>query len=65
MGRGFSKKLRIALDLTKLAVPFMKQKQWGRVITVTSVFGMMGGGRPWFNVAKVPANNTDEKLCFE
>ena len=30
----------------------MKQKQWGRVITVTSVFGMMGGGRPWFNVAK-------------
>ena len=37
---------------TSRSIPFMIQKKWGRVITITSIFGKEGGGRPWFNMAK-------------
>jgi 3-oxoacyl-[acyl-carrier protein] reductase len=43
----------VALQLTKLAVPHMVTNSWGRVITVTSIYGTQIGGRPWFNIAKV------------
>jgi 3-oxoacyl-[acyl-carrier protein] reductase len=47
------KNFGVATHLTNLALPFMIEKQWGRVITITSIFGNYVGGRPWFNVAKV------------
>jgi 3-oxoacyl-[acyl-carrier protein] reductase len=31
----------------------MVKKNWGRIVTVTSIFGNTVGGRPWFNMAKV------------
>ncbi len=34
------------------AIPYMKKNAWGRVISITSIFSAMGGGRPWFNMAK-------------
>jgi 3-oxoacyl-[acyl-carrier protein] reductase len=37
---------------TARSIPFMIKKKWGRVITITSIFGKEGGGRPWFNMAK-------------
>lgn len=42
-----------ALRLTMKALPLMVQQRWGRVITVTSIYGVEAGGRPWFNIAKV------------
>ena len=42
-----------ALRLTMKALPLMRQQQWGRVVTITSIYGVEAGGRPWFNVAKV------------
>lgn len=42
-----------ALRLTMRALPLMRRQKWGRVVTVTSIYGMQAGGRPWFNVAKV------------
>ena len=30
----------------------MRERKWGRVVTITSIYGVMGGGRPWFNIAK-------------
>ena len=41
---------------TMLALPGMLQANWGRVICVTSIYGSIIGGRPWFNMAKVAQN---------
>lgn len=47
------KNLFSALRLTMKALPLMRRQRWGRVVTVTSVYGVEAGGRPWFNIAKV------------
>lgn len=46
------KNVLTAAYLTSRFIPFMLDKKWGRVITITSIFGKEGGGRPWFNMAK-------------
>lgn len=48
----FTKNTRAAIIFTKLCIPMMRKKKWGRVITITSIYGKEGGGRPWFNLAK-------------
>ncbi len=40
--------IRLSLDV----IPGMRKKQWGRIITITSIYGMEGGCRPWFGMAK-------------
>ena len=41
-----------ALQFTRLCVPGMKERGWGRVVTVASMYGKEAGGRPWFSMAK-------------
>ena len=41
-----------AIIFTRRAIPLMRKNKWGRVITITSILGKEGGGRPWFNMAK-------------
>jgi 3-oxoacyl-[acyl-carrier protein] reductase len=48
----YQKNAGAAIVFTRRAIPYMMNKGWGRVITVTSMFGKEGGGRPWFNMAK-------------
>ena len=48
----YSKNALVAMRFTRLAIPHMRRQKWGRVVTVSSVFGREGGGRPWFNMAK-------------
>lgn len=48
----YKKNVGAAIEFTKAFLPSMKKKRWGRVITITSIFGLQGGGRPWFNIAK-------------
>ena len=48
----YQKNQKIAVSLTTWAIPFMASNKWGRVVTITSTLGRLGGGRPWFNVAK-------------
>ena len=48
----YNKNVLAAIRFTTLAIPFMRQQKWGRVVTVTSIFGREGGGRPWFAMAK-------------
>ena len=55
-GEVFQKNAGVASRLSMLALPYMLEKKWGRVITVTSIFGTLIGGRPWFNMAKVAQN---------
>ena len=48
----YNKNAMAAVRFTMQAIPLMKKQQWGRVVTISSVHGREGGGRPWFNMAK-------------
>lgn len=42
-----------AVRFTRRALPHMRRRKWGRVVTITSIYGgKEGGGRPWFTMAK-------------
>ena len=49
----YQKNTGVAIQLTKAALPLMLEKKWGRVVTVSSIYAEIAGGRPWFNLAKV------------
>lgn len=46
------KNLMAAVRLTRWALPAMRRKKWGRVVTVSSLAGLQGGDRPWYMAAK-------------
>ena len=48
----YAKNAMAAVRFTRLVIPYMRKQSWGRVVTVASIFGREGGGRPWFNMAK-------------
>jgi 3-oxoacyl-[acyl-carrier protein] reductase len=48
----YDKNVMAAIRFTNKAIPFMRKQKWGRVVTITSIFGREGGGRPWFSMAK-------------
>lgn len=48
----YQKNALASVRFTRLVIPYMRRKKWGRVVTITSVYGREGGGRPWFNMAK-------------
>lgn len=48
----YNKNVLAAIRFTMKAIPFMKNQRWGRVVTISSIHGREGGGRPWFNMAK-------------
>ena len=48
----YKKNAGIATKLTMKCLPYMKKNNWGRIITISSIFGKESGGRPWFVMAK-------------
>ena len=48
----YNKNVLAAIRFTMWAIPFMRKQKWGRVISISSIQGKEGGGRPWYNVAK-------------
>ena len=48
----YDKNLTAAMKYTKMFLPDMLKDKWGRVVTITSIYGRQAGGRPWFNIAK-------------
>lgn len=48
----FDKNAMAAVRFTTAVLPWMIDQSWGRVVTITSIYGREGGGRPWFNMAK-------------
>jgi 3-oxoacyl-[acyl-carrier protein] reductase len=57
------KNLGVATHLTKLALPRMINNRWGRVITITSTYGNIIGGRAWFNIAKIAQTTLMKNLA--
>jgi len=51
-------------QLCSAFVPDMVKNKWGRVITVGSIFGTAGGGRPWFQVSKAAQINFSKNLSL-
>lgn len=48
----YEKNAMSAVHFTMNAIPYMLKQGWGRVITIASIHGREGGGRPWFSMAK-------------
>lgn len=48
----YDKNAMAAVRFTRLVIPYMRRQKWGRVVSIVSIFGREGGGRPWFNMAK-------------
>lgn len=48
----YAKNAGAARKLTMKCLPYMRELNWGRVITIASIYGKENGGRPWFNMAK-------------
>jgi len=41
-----------AVRLSRLALPAMRRRGWGRIVVISSVYGREAGGPPAYNVAK-------------
>ena len=48
----FDKNALTAVRFITKVLPGMRKQKWGRIITITSIYGKEGGGHPWFNMAK-------------
>ncbi len=48
----YSRNALAAVRFTRLAIPHMRRARWGRVVSIASVQGREGGGRPWYTMAK-------------
>ena len=59
------KNYRCSLNLTLKVIPEMQKRRWGRIISVTSIYGLMGGGRPWFNIAKTAQTTLMKNLAMK
>jgi 3-oxoacyl-[acyl-carrier protein] reductase len=49
----YEKNAMAAVRFTRRALPHMRRARWGRIVTITSIYGGKdGAGRPWFTMAK-------------
>jgi len=48
----YNKNALATVRFTMRLIPFMRKQRWGRIVTISSIYGREGGGRPWFNMAK-------------
>lgn len=49
----YNKNAMTSIRFTKSVLPFMVKQQWGRVVTIASMYGREGNDRsPWFTMAK-------------
>lgn len=59
----YEKNAMAAVRFTRRALPHMRYAKWGRIVTVTSIFGGKDGeGRPWFTMAKAAETSLMKSL---
>lgn len=51
-------------SFTTALLPYMLERKWGRVITISSIYGKEAGGRPWFAMAKSAEIALMKSLAF-
>ena len=61
----YAKNAGAATHFTMSFLPYMKEQQWGRVITIASIYSKEGGGRPWFNMAKAAEISLMKTLAMD
>ena len=59
----YDKNLTSAMRYSRMFLRYMLEKQWGRIVTITSIYGKQSGGRPWFNVAKAAQTTLMKNLA--
>ncbi len=59
----YQKNVFAAIRFTMQAIPFMRRQKWGRVVTIGSILGRLGGGRPWYSMAKSAETNLMKTLA--
>ena len=64
-GEVYKKNAGVAVQFTMKSLPYMLENKWGRVITITSTYGLQGGGRPWFNMAKAAQTALMKNLAIK
>jgi 3-oxoacyl-[acyl-carrier protein] reductase len=60
----YNKNAVAAMRFTMRCLPLMRRQRWGRVVTITSMHGREGGGRPWFNMAKTAQTTLMKNLAL-
>ncbi|MHB8572818.1 MAG: SDR family NAD(P)-dependent oxidoreductase [Candidatus Dormibacteria bacterium] len=64
-GRTVDLNAGVALRLCQAAVPAMRERAFGRVVTVSSVYGREAGGAPAYNAGKAALISLTKSLALE
>jgi 3-oxoacyl-[acyl-carrier protein] reductase len=54
-----------AIRLSQLALPAMRERGWGRIVVISSIYGREAGGPPAYNVAKAAEISFVKSLARE
>ncbi len=63
--RVFEMNVFSALTASKAAIPFMKEKKWGRIIHISSIWGKEGGGGAAYNAAKAAMISMSKSMAHD
>jgi 3-oxoacyl-[acyl-carrier protein] reductase len=62
----YEKNTLSAVRFTMCALPLMRKEKWGRVVTISSIYGHEAGGvHPWYNVAKTAQVSLMKNLSID
>jgi len=62
----YEKNVMSAIRFTMRVLPFMRKQKWGRVITISSIYGHeAGGAHPWYNIAKTAQTSLMKNLSID
>jgi 3-oxoacyl-[acyl-carrier protein] reductase len=61
----FAGNVAVSVRITRLVLPGMLERGWGRIVAITSVWGRESGGAPAYNAAKAAENSFVKSLARE